>query len=158
MDSCRDGTEGIPICWISQPSVLKQFSVNCSCTAKLSHSPSRLRRFYTSPAAPSLRSLPSPISVPVRHFALPYHKEDAAGRRAYITYMYVYLNCVCTQRASGFSPCSLGSRRARKADKLQQASVRRRKAQERAALQSCCQTSGWGRGEESSNPLCSLSP
>lgn len=45
MDSCRDGTEGIPTCWISQPSVLKQFSVNCSCTAKLSHSPSHLRRF-----------------------------------------------------------------------------------------------------------------
>lgn len=32
-----------------------------------------------------------------------------------------------------FSPCSLGSRRARKADKLQQAGVRRRKAQEKSS-------------------------
>jgi len=45
----------------------------------------------------------------------------------------VYINCVCTQRASGFSPCSLGSRRAREADKLQQAGVRRRKAREKSS-------------------------
>lgn len=67
MDSCRDGAEGIPTRWTSQPSVLQQFSVNCSCTAKLSHNPSHLRGFYTSQAAlncnPSLTQFQSQWGV-----------------------------------------------------------------------------------------------
>lgn len=85
MDSSRDGTEGIPTCWTSQPSVFKQFSVNCSCRAKLSHSPSHLRHHKL--------PLPSPVSVPVRHSVLPYHTEDA-GRRAYITYICIFKVCL----------------------------------------------------------------
>lgn len=91
MDSCRDGTEGIPTCWTSQPSVFKQFSVNCSFRAKLSHSPSQALLDITS--CPLTPALPSPMSVPVRHFVLPYHKEDA-GRRAYITYMCIFKLCL----------------------------------------------------------------